>query len=139
MDKNNFDNNDYPDNSPFYDKSNKKVIGKFKDEAAGEIITEFVGLRRKMYSYIKDDGQNKKTAEGIKKMVIKKDIRHEDYRNTLFNNSQMCHKIKTIRSDHDQLGSYEINKVSLSCFDDKRFIHDDGITSYAYGHYEIKM
>lgn len=127
-----------PENSPFYDKTNKKVIGKFKDETADQIITEFVGLRSKMHSYIKDDGKNKKTAKGIKKMVIKKDIKHEDCRNTLFNNTQMCHKMKTIRSDHHQLGSYEINKVSLSCFDDKRFIHDDGITSYAYGYYEIE-
>ena len=138
-DKNKFDNSDYPENRLFYDKTNKKVIGKFKDEAADEIITGFVGLRSKMYSYIKDDGKNNKAANGIKKMMIKKDIRHEDYKNTLLNNTQMCHKMKTIRSDHHQLGSYEINKVSLSCFDDKRFIHDDGITSYAYGHYEIKM
>ena len=32
-----------------------------------------------------------------------------------------------------QLGGYELNKVSLSCFDDKRYIYEDGITSYAYG------
>ena len=36
-----------------------------------------------------------------------------------------------------QLGTYEINKISLSCFDDKRYIHDNGITSYAYSHYMI--
>ena len=51
---------------------------------------------------------------------------------------QMHHKIKTIRSQRHQLGSYEINKVSLSCFDDKRYIHDNGTSSYAYGHYKIK-
>jgi Na+-transporting NADH:ubiquinone oxidoreductase subunit NqrC len=51
--KSKFDFCDYPENSPFYDKTNKKVIGKFKDEAAGEIIKQFVGLRSKMYSYIK--------------------------------------------------------------------------------------
>ena len=45
--------------------------------------------------------------------------------------------MKTIRSDNHQLGSYEINKVSLSCFDDKRYIHEDGKTSYAYGHKNI--
>jgi len=47
--------------------------------------------------------------------------------------------MKTIRSENHQLGSYEINKVSLSCFDDKRYILDDGITSYAYGHKNIKI
>ena len=46
-------------------------------------------------------------------------------------------KMKTIRSQRHQLGSYEINKVSLSCFDDKRYIHDNGTSSYAYGHYKI--
>ena len=50
---------------------------------------------------------------------------------------QLRHKMKTIRSKKHQLGSYEINKVSLSCFDDKRYIHDNGITSYADGHYRI--
>ena len=91
-----------------------------------------------MYSYIKDNQNVGKTAKGIKKSVIKKDIQHENYINTLFNNKQMYHKMKTIRSENHQLGSYEINKVSLSCFDDKRYIHDNGITSYAYGHKNIK-
>ena len=71
-DKNRFDNSDYSENSPFFDKTNKKVIGKFKDEAAGVPIREFVGLRSKMYCYIKDNQKEGKTAKGIKKNVIKK-------------------------------------------------------------------
>ena len=63
-----FDNSDYPKNSTYYDESNKKVIGKFKDEACGVPITEFVGLKSKMYSYIKNDKKGEKTAKGIKKM-----------------------------------------------------------------------
>ena len=91
-----------------------------------------------MHSCIKDSEKGGKTAKGIKKNVIKNNITHENYRDTLFNNKQMHHKMKTIRSENHQLGSYEINKVSLSCFDDKRYIHDDdGITSYAYGHFKI--
>ena len=54
-DKQQFDNSDYPQDSQYFDKSNKKVIGKFKNEAAGVPICEFVGLRSKMYSYMKDD------------------------------------------------------------------------------------
>ena len=136
-DKDKFDNSDYPESSPYFDKTNKKVIGKFKDEAAGIPITEFVGLRSKMYSYMKDNQTGEKTAKGIKKIVIKKNITHENYKETLFNNKQMHHKMKTIRSQNHQLGSYEINKVSLSCFDDKRYILENGITSYTYGHYKI--
>ena len=79
-----------------------------------------------------------KKVKGIKKNVIKNNIRHEDYKNTLINNKQMHHKMKTIGSQKYQLESYEINKVSLSCFDDKRYIHDIGGSSYAYGHYKIE-
>ena len=136
-DKDRFDNSDYPENSPYFDKTNKKVIGKFKDEAAGIPITEFVGLRSKMYSYIKDNQKVGKTAKGIKKNIIKNNIKHEDYKNVLINNKQIHHTMKTIRSMNHQLGSYELNKVSLSCFEDKRYIANDGITSYAYGHYAI--
>ncbi|XP_078355816.1 uncharacterized protein LOC144640588 [Oculina patagonica] len=100
---------------------------------------KFIGLRSKMYSYIKDNLQVGKTAKGIKKSVIKKDITHENYKETLFNKTQMHHTMKTIRSQGHQLGSYEINKISLSCFDDKRYILDDGLTSYAYGYYNIKQ
>ena len=122
-DKDEFDNSGYSNDSPYFDKTNKKVIGKFKDETGGVPIVEFVGLRSKMYSYIKDNNKGGKTAKGIKKNVIKNDITHENYKNTLFNNEQMYHKMKTIRSENHQLGSYEINKVSLSCFDDKRYIY----------------
>ena len=91
-----------------------------------------------MYSYVKDNEKGGRTAKGIKKNVIKNNIKHEDYKSTLINNEQMHHKMKTIRSQRHQLGSYEINKVSLSCFNDKRYIHhDDGTSSYAYGHYKI--
>ena len=137
-DKDRFDNSDYPENSPYFDKTNKKVIGKFKDEAAGIPITEFVGLRSKMYSYIKDNHKVGKTAKGIKKNIIKNNIKHEGYKNVLINNKQIHHTMKTIRSMNHQLGSYELNKVSLSCFDDKRYIANDGINSFAYGHYAIQ-
>ena len=137
-DKEMFDNSDYPENSPYYCNANKKDIGKFKDEACGVPIVEFIGLKSKMYSYIKDNEKGEKTAKGIKKNIIINNIKHEDYKNMLMNNEQMHHKMKTIRSQRHQLGSYEINKVSLSCFDDKRYIHDNGMSSYAYGHYKIK-
>ena len=91
-----------------------------------------------MHSYIKDNQKGGKTAKGIKKNIIKNDINHENYKQTLFENKQMHHKMKTIRSKNHQLNSYEINKVSLSCFDDKRYILENGIESYAYGHYLIK-
>ena len=138
-DKHMFDNNDYPESSPYYCNASEKVIGKFKNEACGVPILEFVGLKSKMYSYIKSNEKGGKTANGIKKNVIKNIIKHEDYKNVLLNNEQLHHKMKTIRSQKHQLGSYEINKVSLSCFDNKHYIHDNGTSSYAYGHYKIEQ
>ena len=106
-DKDMFDNSDYPENSPYYCNANNKVPGKFKDEACGVPITEFVGLKSKMCSYIQNDEKGGKTAKGIIKNVIKDNIKHEDYKNVLLNNEQLHHKMKTIRSQKHQLGSYE--------------------------------
>ena len=64
-DKHLFDNSDYPQESIYYSNKNKKVIGKFRDEAAGIPITEFIGLRSKMYSYIKDKKKCGRTAKEI--------------------------------------------------------------------------
>ena len=69
-DKVKFDNSDYSESSPYFDKTNKKVIGKFKDEAAGVPVCEFIGIRSKMYSYMKDNKKGGKTAKGIKKNII---------------------------------------------------------------------
>ena len=136
-DKDLFDNSDYPKSSKFFFAENKKVIGKFKDEAAGDPIIEFVGLKSKMYSY-KTENKENKTAKGVKKNVIKSQLCLSDYRDTLFNCTTMRHKMRTIRSEYHQISSYQINKVSLSPFDDKRYILDDGISSYAYGQHKIK-
>ena len=77
-DKNKFDNSQYPQNSPFYDKTNKNVSGKVKDEAYSVPINAFVGLTSKLYSYKKDNDKNFKTAKGIKKNIINKNIKHQD-------------------------------------------------------------
>ena len=132
-----FDNSDYNKKSPFYFDHNKKVIGKFKDEASGIPVTEFVGLRSKMYSYTLDNKQSKRTAKGIKKNIIQNNLSHDNYKKVLLSEEQIHHSMKTIRSMKHQLASYELNKISLSCFDDKRYIHENGITSFAYGHYKI--
>ena len=83
-----FDNSDYPSDFQYFDKTNKKVIGKFQDEAASIPLTEFIGLRFKMYSYTKDNSKSDWTAKGIKKYVIKKQLKHQDYKNTLLDNNK---------------------------------------------------
>ena len=126
-----------PKSSKFVFGENKKVIGKFKDEAAGKPILEFVGLTSKMYSYITEE-KNSKTVKGVKKNIIKKEIKHTDYKNVLFKSEKMHHQMQSSRSERHQISSYHLNKVSLSPFDDKRYILNDGITSYAYGNKKLK-
>ena len=108
---------------------------------AGNPIVRFAGNKSKMYSYEVElpggEIKNNKACKGISKNVTKRDIEHKDYLSCLLNKTIRKHKIKTIRSDHHVVSSYEINKIRLSCFDDKRYILDDGITSYAYGHEKI--
>ena len=136
-DRERFDNSDYPSDSKFYFAENKKVIGKFKDETSGVPIREFIGLKSKMYSISLDNDKDSKKAKGVKKNVVKKGISHRNYLQVLSQSKVMHHKMKTIRSDCHQISSYEINKISLSPFDDKRYILSDGISSYAYGHLNI--
>ena len=95
-----------------------------------------MGLKSKMYSYLLGAQEHKK-AKGIRKNVVKKEIKHQDYKDVLFNNKIMHHQMNTIRSELHQINSYHLNKVSLSPYDDKRYLLDDGKTSYAYGHYKI--
>ena len=77
----NFDTSDYPPNHPsgILTGVNKKVIGKFKDEVAGQQITHFVGLRPKLYSFKVEDQNATKKCKGIKKNVVKKGVNFEDY------------------------------------------------------------
>ena len=63
-----------------------------KDEAGGRIIEEFIGLRAKLYSYIVFEGKEEKKCKGIKKLVVRKDISHEDYKECLFSKKPQMRK-----------------------------------------------
>ena len=78
-----------------------------------------------------------KKPRGVKKNIIRNGISHQDYYDVLHGSKVLHHKMKTIRSDCHQISSYQINKISLSPFDDKRYNLSDGISSYAYGHLNI--
>jgi hypothetical protein len=112
--------------------ANKKVIGMFKDEAGGKVISEFVGLRAKLYSY-KCEEKEEKRCKGVKKAVVKKDITFEDYKKCLFGGGKVHRKMNVIRSHCHDIYSEEVNKVALSREDDKRVIQEDGIHTKAIG------
>ena len=74
--------------SKIFDLVNKKVIGKMEDEFKGKIISEFAGLKSKMYSLIDTDNEENKKAKGVNKNVVKS-IRHSEYVDVLFNKKIM--------------------------------------------------
>ena len=83
--ENRFDTSNYEVNRSLPTGKNKKIIGLMKDELGGKIITEFVTLRPKTYSYLTDDGKEDKKAKGTKKCIIKKMIQFNDYKKCLLN------------------------------------------------------
>ena len=138
--KDRFDTSDYPENHPSGIPTgiNKKVLGMFKDEAAGKIIKEFVGLRAKLYSFIMEDGKENKRCKGVKKQVVENSITHEDYKTCLRTGKEQLRKQNIIRSYEHEVYTEEVNKIALSSIDDKRYILDDGIHTLAWGHHKIK-
>ena len=72
-----------------------------------------------MSSCMKDNDKGGKSAKWLRK--ISKEIKFKNYKEVLLNNKQMLPKLKTIRSQNHEIGCYEISKISLSCFDDKRY------------------
>ena len=82
---NRFHTSNYEVNRPLPMGKNKKFIGLLKDELGGKIITEFVTLRPKKYSFLTHDGKEDNKAKGTKKCVIKKMIKFNDYKKCLLN------------------------------------------------------
>lgn len=136
--KNLFDNSEYEQSHIFFDDSNKKVIGKFKDETSGDEITEFIGLRSKMYSFMTNSMENEKRAKGISKAVVKNTITHQSYKDCIVNSTQMNVEVCSFRTSNHTIYTNKINKIGLSSYDDKRYIQPNGLDTYAYGHFKIQ-
>jgi hypothetical protein len=143
-----FDLSEYPKEHKLYDASNKKVIGKFKDESItdGNIkyITEFIGLRSKLYAYKTTDNKESKRCKGVKRSVVKKELKFQDYYDInnklndldyINNNGKVKQNI--IRSYKHQLFSETVQKVALNPLDDKVYICNDFINTYTFGHNKI--
>ena len=129
-----FDTSNYEVNSPLSTEKNKKVIGLMKYELGGKIITEFVTLRPKTYSYLTDDCREDKKAKGAKKCVIKRMIKFDDYKNCLLKDEVILKSQQRFISKKHDVYTESTNKIPLSNNDDKRIVSSDKITSYPYGY-----
>ena len=123
----------YSANSKYYDDSNKLVIGKMKDETGGVAIKESVGLKPKMYLFFVDDNSEHQKAKGGNRNVVAI-ISHNEYKNVLLNNKCLRHSMNRIQSKDHRIGTYDSNKISLSCFDDKISIQNNGYDGLALGY-----
>ncbi len=134
-----YDFSDYPKDHFLFSNANKKVVGKFKDESNGCPITEFVGLRSKMYSFTTEDDHNSKKAKGIKKSAMHR-ITHQNYKNCILAGDKLqMSTFNVIRSKDHQLYSMKINKVGLCAYDNKSYLLSDGIHGLKYGSKYIKQ
>ena len=132
--ENRFDTSNYEVKRPLPMGKNKKVIGLMKDELGGKIITEFVTLRPKTYSFLTDDGKEDKKAKGTKKCVTKKISKFNDYKKCLLNDEVIFKSQQRYISKKHDVYNENVNKIALSSNDDKRIISSDKITSYPYGY-----
>ena len=132
--ENRFDTSNYEVNRTLPTGKNKKTIGLMKDELGGKIITEFVTLRPKTYSFLTDDGKEDKKAKGTKNCAIKEMINFNDYKKCLLNDEVMLKPQQRFISKKHDVYTENINKIALSNNDDKRIVSSNKVTSYPYGY-----
>ena len=82
-----------------------------------------------MYSIKKINGSESSTTKGVNIAT-----EFNEFKDVLFNKKVIRHKMKRIQAKKHKIGAYDINKISLPCFDDKRYILNDGVNTLAYFH-----
>ena len=138
-----FDTFNYDKNGkrPLPISKNKKVYGFFKDELGGKIMKEFVALRAKAYVHLMDDDGEEKISKETRKCLIKHEIMFKNYKDCLFNGEVILkpqQRFKSDKSDHHKVYT-EVNKIALSCDDDKRLQAFNRVTTYTYRKNGFKM
>ena len=133
---------------PLEKGKNKKVIGKFKDELGGLVMSRFSAHRAKTYAFLIDGFTNydyekhgviNKKAKGTKKCVIKNKITFNDYVNVLFSGINLLRSQYSFRCRFHEIYTEKINKIALSSNDDKRIQCIDKITTYPYGYCDTSV
>ena len=102
---NEYNTSKYSSDHRLHSQVYKKVVGKFKDELGGKLMTEFVGLRSKLYSYTGEESG--KRAKGVNRVELEKTITHDDYLECLREQRVFL---------HDMPGSGQTNLPNLRKF-----------------------
>ncbi len=120
------DFSEYPPDHTLYDITNKKVVGKFKDELGGKVMEEWCAIRSKCYAFSITNAGTKQKLKGVKAYAVPQ---LEQYKQCLFDQtlSHIDATYNLLRSKNHQMNVVEVTKTALNKFDDKRFIHEDGI------------
>ncbi|XP_029673716.1 uncharacterized protein LOC115241896 [Formica exsecta] len=135
-----FVTSDYPANNAYgIPLENKKVPGLMKDENNGAIMTEFVGLRAKMYALRVDSKKDTKKVKGVKSNVVARTITFDDYTRCLRDEIEMTRQQSCIRSKLHEVYTISETKIALSPYDDKRYIVPDSTDTLPWGHYRIPL
>ena len=103
-----------------------------KDEYRGTIICEFIGPKPKRYSICDVNNYGKNVHKGHNS-----NIKHDEFKDTLNDKKFIRHNMKGIKPFNHIMYTYGSNKISLSIFDDKRYILDVGINTLTYGYKDI--
>ena len=99
-----------------------------KDELGEKIISEFVALRPKTYSYSTDSDTVHKKVKGTKKCVMKRILKFNDYKKCIFDKNPILKLQQRFKSGAHNVNTEEINKIASSSDNDKRFRTFDNIT-----------
>lgn len=133
-----FDTSNFPQPNIFnIEAHNKKIVGVMKDENNGQIMSEFVGLRSKMYALKVNNNHVTKKAKGVKKNVLQKEICFDDFIECLIFNASFIGNQRTIKSYLHKMYTINTTKVMLDQNDDKRHVLSNGIDTLAIGHYKM--
>ncbi|RLU21149.1 hypothetical protein DMN91_005522 [Ooceraea biroi] len=135
-----FDTSDYEvDNAYGIPLANKKVLGLMKDENNGAIMTEFVGLRAKMYALKVEGKKDTKKAKGVKTNVVARTIAFDDYMQCLKDHIEMTRDQSRITSKLHNVYTVRERKIALSPHDDKRYIVPKSTDTLPWGHYRVPL